>query len=95
MPINVEKTGGPGASIPDRRIEAARLMAELSQPLTAASNYAGTALAMLGSGESSKVEAAISKLEKAIDQILRAGRILTQLRSHFNDGAAELADERP
>jgi C4-dicarboxylate-specific signal transduction histidine kinase len=70
-------------------------MAELRQPLTAASNYIGVARMMLGTGGDPLAEAVVRKLDKASAQILRAGHILSQLRGQLCDDAAEPGDELP
>lgn len=93
MPNNVDEMGG--GSVSGRRNAVAQLMAELRQPLTAAANYVGTARAMIGSGEASKTEAAVRKLDKAGEQILRAGEILNQLRTRLRDDGADIVDELP
>ncbi|HZC37880.1 MAG TPA: hypothetical protein VE221_04305 [Sphingomicrobium sp.] len=56
------------------------LVAELRQPLTAASNYIGAARLMLCSGEGCDIEGAVSSLGRAEDQILRAATFVHRLR---------------
>lgn len=60
-------------------IAARRLIAELRQPLTAASNYVGTARELILSGEAGKVGLAPDILDKASHQILAAGLIASRL----------------
>ena len=67
---------------PDGR-EAARLIADLRQPLAAASNYVGAARTILQSADGDQNDAAVAILEKAGDQILRAGDLVRELRSHL------------
>lgn len=57
---------------------AAKLITELRQPLAAASNYIGAALLILGPLAEQRPEA-VDCLEKAEQQILRAGGILQDL----------------
>jgi phosphoglycerate-specific signal transduction histidine kinase len=57
-----------------------RLADELRQPLAAASNYIGAARQLLGSGDDKAVGAALSNLDKAEGQILRAGSIVGRIR---------------
>lgn len=85
MPKKVEEKGGPGPTAASGRAAAAQLMAELRQPLTAASNYIGTARVILGSSRDSQAETAVRKLDMASQQILRAGEILSQLRHELGE----------
>jgi phosphoglycerate-specific signal transduction histidine kinase len=67
-------------------------MAELRQPLTAASNYIGAARTALGASGNSRADAIACILDKASEQILRAGEILNQLRGQLCDDVAGLPD---
>lgn len=59
-----------------------RLTDALSQPLTAASNYMGTARLLLRSTETGASMLAVENLEHAEVQIVRAGTICRQFREH-------------
>lgn len=67
---------------------AATLIAELRQPLAASTNYIAAARLLLQMSENQKTREAMEYLEKADEQILRAGEIMRRLRS-------EIAGERP
>ena len=94
MPIKL-KTGGPDPTMAGRGNAAAQLIIELREPLTAASNYVGTARTILCSGGTLQTEAVVRKLDKVSEQILRAGELLNQLRGQLCDDAADFADGRP
>lgn len=61
-----------------------RLIAELRQPLTAASNYIGIARAIIRSGKDIPIEVMAKNLDKAGEQILRAGQIASQLQESID-----------
>jgi two-component system sensor kinase FixL len=59
------------------------LTTELRQPLTAASNYIGTAQLLLRAPDGRQSREAVNCLERAGEQILRAGDILRHLSDLF------------
>jgi len=65
--------------LPEESAAAAKLIDELRQPLAAASNYAGAAILLLHSSEIEEQCRAVCLLEKATQQILRAGEIARRL----------------
>ena len=64
---------------PAKSAAVAKLIDELRQPLAAASNYASAAILLLHSNETEEQRRAVGLLEKATNQILRAGDIARQL----------------
>ncbi len=76
------------------RLSTAGLMAsalahELNQPLGAAANYFSAARRTLEASGSGSTERALSRLEKAAEQIMRAGAILRRLRDFVTRGEIE------
>lgn len=90
MPNGKEREGPADRAATDRRA-VGQLTATLGQPLTAASNYIGAARLILSSSASRQVETAVEKLDKAAEQILRAGEIVGQLRGHLGENSTGLA----
>ena len=58
---------------------AQELIAELRQPLTAAANYVATARAIIGSSDGDRLGEAGEILDKAGDQILAAGKVVSRI----------------
>lgn len=84
---------GPARRAAVNRRAAQRLTTELRQPLTAASNYIGAASLILRSDR--PLDAAMLNLDKAGEQILRAGDLLRQLRGQLGELPADPAMRLP
>lgn len=67
------------------------LTTEICQPLTAASNYIGAARLLIGSSDGAHFRAAMDNLDKAGDQIIRAGAIVHRLRDQLERQEVRLA----
>jgi hypothetical protein len=68
----------------DERADLARFTDGLSQPLTAAANYMGTARLLLQSTEANANAQAAERLRHAEIQIVRAGAVLRQIRARLD-----------
>lgn len=79
-----DKPHQPSRTADDGR-DARRLIADLRQPLAAASNYIGTVRTILSSHSGPEIAAALEMLDKAEGQVLRAGDMLRELRGHLAD----------
>ena len=62
---------------------------ELSQPLTAATNFVKAARRLLASGDGHKIEVVPEVLEQAAAETLRAGRIIGRVRAFVTRGETE------
>jgi len=68
---------------------AAALAHELHQPLGAATNFLSAAHLALQTSESDAVARALARIEKAVEQTVRAGAILGRLRDYIARGETE------
>lgn len=66
-----------------------KMATDLRQPLAATSNYIGTARAILCSDAEQRIELAIAQLDKAADQILRAGKIIREFENRLAKRSAD------
>lgn len=77
---------GPGAALGPSRDTAAAIAHELSEALTAISNYSEASRVLLDRGGSDRLETARANLAKLQAQVARAGDILGRLRRLSGSG---------